>query len=179
MQSVLLVTGSARPNSVNKHMVKQVQGLLAKRERAEVSVADLVELDLPFFDGDRPPSAPGFEITNERALIWSKAVQSADKVLFIMPEYNHNLTAIQKNALDWLFADWKDKPVSGVAYGWNNGKFVAAAFATVLANVRAKAVEPVAQLQFGEIIDPQGAVLDQVLFDERVGKTIDALLASS
>ena len=49
MTKILVVTGSVRPQSVNEKMVTFVNTELAKRP-VRVEVANLGELNLPFFD---------------------------------------------------------------------------------------------------------------------------------
>jgi NAD(P)H-dependent FMN reductase len=35
----------------------------------------------------------------------------------VVPEYNHGYNAATKNALDYLHAEWRNKPVGFVSYG--------------------------------------------------------------
>lgn len=176
---LLIVTGSARPTSVNQHVVKAVEKLASEREGVEMQIADLAALDLPFVNSEVEPSSPNFEITDERVQRWSDMVNANDAVLFVLPEYNHGMSALSKNALDWLFKEWNDKPVSGVAYSWHNAKFTAAAFDGALGVVKAKVVEPITQLQFKEVVELDGSIIDQEAFDERVNTTLNQLIAAT
>jgi len=63
MTSVLVVTGSIRPNSINQKMVPVVAEL-AKAKGLEVTIADLGELNLPFYDNPLPPTSPDFVTDN-------------------------------------------------------------------------------------------------------------------
>lgn len=173
---LLIVTGSARPTSVNQHVVAAVKELADQQGEIETTIADLSELDLPLLNSAIPPSDEGFEITDERVQRWSDMVNAADAVLFVLPEYNRGMTGIQKNAFDWLFHEWRSKPVSGVAYGWHNGKYAAAAFDVALWAVKAKIAEPISQLQFKEVIDLDGTILDRAAFDQRINATLGSLL---
>ena len=176
MTEMLIVTGSARPNSANQNVVKAIQAVVQSRDDVEATVADLAELNLPFLNANPIPSDANYEITEPSVQAWSDMVSSADAVLFVLPEYNHNMSAISKNALDWLFVEWNAKPVSGVAYGWHNGKSAAAALDDGLKVVKATIVEPITQLQFMEVIGVDGSVTNQEAFDERVNATIDQLV---
>jgi hypothetical protein len=48
---------------------------------------------------------------------WSRTVSRADGYIFVSPEYNHGLNAATKNALDYLYHEWRDKPAGFVSYG--------------------------------------------------------------
>lgn len=54
-------------------------------------------------------------------LRWSEAVQRSDGLVIVTPEYNHTFTAVVKNAIDYLFVEWRDKPVGVVSYGGVSG----------------------------------------------------------
>ena len=65
MSKTLIITGSVRPNSVNHKIVELVKTDIEGREGQEAQVADLGELNLPFYNGATPPSAENYEITDE------------------------------------------------------------------------------------------------------------------
>ena len=77
MTKILVVTGSVRPGSANEKVVQVVVRML-QQKGADVTIADLKQLDLPFFDDPMPPSAPEFAPTDERVLAWTKLVADAD-----------------------------------------------------------------------------------------------------
>ena len=87
MANILVVTGSVRPDSVNSKVVPLVVEA-AKAKGAEVILADLADLDLPFYNDPLPPSAPEFASTDERVIAWTKLVDEADGVVLVTPEYN-------------------------------------------------------------------------------------------
>jgi chromate reductase len=73
---------------------------------------DLVELgDLPVYNDDlwqNPPAS---------ALRLKRAIESADAVLFVTPEFNRSIPAALKNAIEWASRpygrnSWGGKPVS-------------------------------------------------------------------
>ncbi len=101
--------------------------------------------------------------------------QSADNVLFITPEYNHTLTAIQKNALDSLGSDWANKPVTAVAYGWSGGSLAIATLIEVLENLKADAKHNMAQLGFMKDINVDGTILDEASVSTQIAATIDEI----
>ena len=111
MTNIVVVTGSVRPNSANEKVVPVVVSVL-EQKGAEVTIADLKQLDLPIFDNPIPPSAPEFAPTDERVIAWTKLVADADGVVRVTPEYNHTMSPVQLNAIDGIFKEREDKPVS-------------------------------------------------------------------
>ena len=175
MSNILVVIGSARKGRVADKVLEYIKADIAKRDGVEITVADLKELNLPFFENEMPPLAPGFTIDDPLVLAWSEMVQAADSVLFITPEYNHTLSAIQKNALDSLGPDWADKPVSAVAYGWSGGSLAVLTLREVLENLKADAKHSMAQLGFMKDLNPDGTILDQASVSAQIAATIDEI----
>ena|SRR5690606_36730385 len=99
MPSILVVTGSVRPNSVNEKVVplvvKQLEGM-----GATASIADVKGLNLPFFNDPLPPTHPEFVATDEHVQQWTAMVDQADAIVFVTPEYNHTMSPVQLNAID-------------------------------------------------------------------------------
>lgn len=48
---------------------------------------------------------------------WAAQVDRADGFIFVTPEYNHGYSAVLKNAIDYLYAQWAHKPAAIVSYG--------------------------------------------------------------
>ena len=161
MAKVLIVTGSVRPNSVNGKVVELVRGAVEAQSGAEARVADLGEINLPFYNGATPPSVDDFEAGNEAARNWSELVKAADAVVLVSPEYNHGLSGIQKNAIDWLYHEWTDKPMLFVAYGWYAGEHSLAQLQEISTVIKWKALESSVGLKFTQDIDLDGNVLDE------------------
>lgn len=120
MTKILTVIGSARKGRVAEKVNQYIHDTAEALSGVEIITADLKELALPFFDHEVTPSSPDYAPTNEQVKKWAELVTDADAVLFVTPEYNHTLSAVQKNAMDSLFTEWQDKPVSAVAYGWRS-----------------------------------------------------------
>ena len=117
MTNIIILTGSARPNSAGKNIAKIVADEINSRSGASAEIVLVDELDLPFFNAPFSPSADEFEITDSNVKAWSDKVKSADAVIWLMPEYNNSISAIQKNAIDWLYQEWANKPLGVIAYG--------------------------------------------------------------
>lgn len=177
MSNVLVVTGSVRPNSVNQKIVPYVANVL-KVKGASVTIADLGRLQLPFFDDVNPPTAPDFAPQNEKVKQWTKLVADADGVIFVTPEYNHTLSPVQINAIDWIGKEWHSKPVTLVGYGWASGgnQAHAAAREALAVNLKATVLDTQTNLYFMKDLNPDGTVADEAAVHEKVTATINELL---
>lgn len=175
MSNILVVLGSARKGRVADKVLEYVKAEAAKRDTVDLTIADLKELNLPFFDNENAPVSPEYTITDPRVQTWSDLVKAADGVLFITPEYNHTLSAIQKNALDSLGADWVEKPVTAVAYGWSGGSLAVGTLREVLSNLKADTKQNIAQLGFMKDLNPDGSLLDEANVTAQIAATFDEL----
>ena len=179
MSNILIVTGSARKGRVSDSIVPLVTSELNQREDVTVSVANLKELNLPFFDDENTPATPDYKSTNENVAAWTNLVDKADGVIFLMPEYNHSLSAIQKNAIDWIFAQWNNKPVSVVGYGWGGASFAHITLKEVLTHIKANLLPTSTHLHFMKNINPDGSVIDEADTAEQLKLTVDELLSEA
>ena len=176
MSKVLIVIGSARVGRVADSVSKYVQAELATIDNVSVTIADLKEIDLPFFDNESSPLSPDYVITNPNVLAWSQMVQAADSLVFITPEYNHAMTAIQKNALDSLGAEWDKKPVTVVAYSWSGGSHAIANFKEVAGNLKADIKTSFSELTFMKDLNPDGTLIDEASVAAQIKATINEIL---
>jgi NAD(P)H-dependent FMN reductase len=94
---LLSFAGATRTQSWNKKLVA-IGAQSARAAGAQVTLIDLRDLPMPLYDGDLeaaeglPPSA--------RAL--KQLVIEHDGLLLSCPEYNTSITAVLKNAIDWV-----------------------------------------------------------------------------
>jgi len=97
---LLIVIASTRPGRVGLPVGRWFESQARAHAGFEVEVADLAELNLPFLDEPKHPRLR--EYTKQHTKEWSATVDGADAFAFVMPEYNHGLTAPLKNAIDFL-----------------------------------------------------------------------------
>lgn len=114
---LMVINGSVREGRVSEKVQAWISEILQGEADLEVDVVDLKEVVLPFYDEPTPPSVPGFAYKNPKGAEWAKRVGAAEAFLLITPEYNHGPTAVLKNAVDWVFEEWRYKPVGFVSYG--------------------------------------------------------------
>jgi len=115
-----VVVASNRPGWVGEQVGRWFTGIATAHGGFEVRVVDLAELALPFLD-EPLPAVEGEPYRHEHSRRWSELTASADAFVFVMPEYNQSFTAPLKNALDFLYSEWVDKPVAFVSYGMKSG----------------------------------------------------------
>lgn len=179
MSNLLVVIGSARVGRVADKVLGYIQKDLEGRDDVTVTVADLAQLNLPFYNNELPAMSPDHVQSDENVAVWSKLVTDADSVLFITPEYNHTLTAIEKNALDWLYNEWTDKPVTAVAYGWTGGSLAVATLREVLTHLKADVKTSMAQLAFMKDISVDGSIIDEANVTTQIAVAIDEITITS
>ncbi|WP_031068120.1 NADPH-dependent FMN reductase [Streptomyces sp. NRRL WC-3742] len=81
----------------------------------EVELIDLAEINLPFFDEPHHPRLRTY--IHDHTVKWSELVDGVDAFIMVTPEYNYGISAVLKNAIDYLNAEWAYKAVGFVSYG--------------------------------------------------------------
>lgn len=112
---LLLVTGSSRPGRVGPVVTGWFAEHARRDGRFDLVDADLGLLNLPLLD--EPEHASEHRYVHGHTRRWSELVASADAIVLVTPEYNRSFPAPLKNALDYLYDEWRDKPVGFVGYG--------------------------------------------------------------
>ena len=89
---VAVLVGSTREGSLNQKLAKAVTALAPSS-----MTFDPVQMDhLPFYDPDQEgDNRPG------EVVAFTDAIEAADAVLIVTPEYNRSIPAVLKNAIDW------------------------------------------------------------------------------
>lgn len=105
---VLALAGSLRQDSVNKKLVTEASRI-ARQEGATVTLVDLKDFPIPFYDGDLEDR----EGMPEKAKQLQKLMLENSVVLVASPEYNGSLSGVLKNTLDWLSRAESDDPFEG------------------------------------------------------------------
>ena len=110
-----IVLASTRPGRAGEPVARWIDGLAREHGGFDVDLVDLAEVGLPFVD---EPEHPIFRrYMHQHTRDWSARVDAADAFVFVTPEYNYGFCAPLKNALDFLFHEWRYKPVGFVSYG--------------------------------------------------------------
>ncbi|MHB1905778.1 MAG: NADPH-dependent FMN reductase [Acidimicrobiales bacterium] len=131
---LLVVVGSTRPGRVGLAVAQWFAAFARARRDLEVEVADLAQIALPLLD--EPRQAVERRYAHDHTRRWSEVVDRADAVAFVTPEYNHSYNAATKNAIDYLYHEWRLKPFIVVSYGGQSrGLRASVALRTVLTSL--------------------------------------------
>lgn len=119
---ILAFAGSTREGSLNKTLVK-IAAIGAQEAGAEVTVIDLRDYPMPFYDGD-------LEAKNglpENAIELKKLLQEHHGFLIASPEYNSGYSAVLKNSIDWASRVSSDDEAPLSAFAGKTASIMAAA----------------------------------------------------
>src|ERR1700722_998592 len=118
MTVISVIVGSTREGRFSEKPAHWILQHLKKREGIDVRLLDLRDFPMPFFDQPAPPAAPGRPAyQNETVQRWTTAIAQSDGFVFVTPEYNYGPSAVLKNAIDWVYPEWKRKAAAFVSYG--------------------------------------------------------------
>ena len=112
-----------------------------------------------------------------KAQAWQQQVADAEGVVFVAPEYNHSMSAIQKNAIDWLYKEWNDKPAAFIGYGAYAAKHSYAQFLEVNSVVKMDVGETMTGINLPNDIDWDGTVKNEAAIKQMIAATLDELVA--
>lgn len=117
-KKIKLVLGSTRQGRVGLAISEWLVGT-AKEVGIDIEVLDLKEINLPMFDAPVPPMYGPTQ--TEEGKKWQATVAEAKSFVFLTPEYNKSIPGSLKNAIDYLYTEWNDKPAAIVSYGYMDG----------------------------------------------------------
>jgi NAD(P)H-dependent FMN reductase len=169
--SIPILLGTNRKGCQSQHVARWMLQTMQKRQDLETVLFDAREFQFPSDDygtaiKDSFPS-------------WRDAIQSADGLVIISPEYNHGYPGILKSILDVLLKEYIHKAVGliGVSAGpWGGTRVIEAMVPMVrelgLAVTFTDLNFAGAQGQF----DEQGLIKDAVGYDKRAKSFIDELV---
>ena len=115
MSKIGLIVSSVRANRFADHPTQWIREIAEKREGFEVEVLDLKDYPMPIFAEALSPAWGPIE--DPAALAWQKKLAEKDGFIVVTPEYNRAPTSALKNALDYAYNEWAQKPVAFVGYG--------------------------------------------------------------
>lgn len=156
-----IVISSTRPNRIGPNVAHWVAAQAP--EGVEVEIIDLAEVRLPFLYEPKQPSEGDYVVPSTQA--WAERINGLDAVILTVAEYNGGYTAPLKNAIDSLYAEWNDKPVGLVGYGWGAGARAVNALTPVLETVKAERVDGPG-LAFQTHLTLEGDILEAAPADE-------------
>lgn len=120
MTKIAIVTTSIRAGRQSLAVATWIKSLADQRADATFEIVDIADHDLPLWQEPASPSvAPPVSAAGQA---WSAKMREFDGYVFAVAEYNHSITGVLKNALDYLGpADTANKAAGFVSWGSAGG----------------------------------------------------------
>jgi len=115
--NIKVIAGSTREGRFSDKAATWIAEEIKKQEGVVVEVLDLRDYGMPFFNEQMSPSFKQEPYKNEVVARFTKKIEEGDAFVIVTPEYNHGTSGVLKNALDWVYQEWNNKPVAFVSYG--------------------------------------------------------------
>jgi NAD(P)H-dependent FMN reductase len=178
---IAVVIGSTRPTRICAGIAAWIAKSAQQGSALNYELLDLAEVDLPLLD--EPLKAALHQYEHEHTKRWSATVSSFDGFFFVFPQYNWGYPAALKNALDYLYDEWRDKPATFATYGTRGGNRAAAQFGSILTGLHMKQVPAHLELVItDEDVDDEWQLIDIEAtlgsYHEQI-RAIDAQLAEA
>ena len=114
--TIVAIAGSLRAQSVNRGVLRAIQGLLPEDIKMEMANIET----LPYFNMDLERDEPA------SVSVFKAQLSQADAIVIATPEFNSSLPGVLKNALDWASRPYgasamAGKPVAIVGAGAFDG----------------------------------------------------------
>lgn len=90
---------------------------LKKRDDVDAELLDLRDYDMPFFNEVETPSYKQKAYAHPSVVRWTAKIADGEAFIVIAPEYNRGYPAVLKNAFDYVYQEWNNKPIGFVSYG--------------------------------------------------------------
>ncbi len=115
--NIKIILGSTREGRYSDVVGKWVLEQIQNQPDVSAEIVDLKDFDMPFFNESASPLYKSEPYKNEAVARFTGKIAEGDAFVVIAPEYNHGPTAVLKNAMDWVYQEWNNKPVAFVGYG--------------------------------------------------------------
>ncbi len=178
MMRIGIVIGSTRPGRVGEGVAQWVHKRATDREDAIFEILDLADFDLPHVD-EPVPAAMSDDYQHEHTKRWARAVEACDGFVFVVPEYNHSMNGALKDALDFLYREWKNKAAGFVGYGLVGGTRAVEQLRLVLAELHIATVRDQLTLSSFTDFGPDGACEPAEHHTEILTRLLDQVVAWS
>jgi NAD(P)H-dependent FMN reductase len=119
MNKLKVITSTNREASKGIIIANWITELANASGKFDVELLDLRAIGLPFMDEPHHPRLQQYQHAHTKQ--WSAKIGESDAFIIVLGEYNFSIPAPIKNALDYLFNEWKHKPFGIVSYGGVSG----------------------------------------------------------
>ena len=118
---LIVIIGSTRPGRITERVAKWVAKEAASLPGTTVDLVDLKDYPMPFFDDPISPRYNPDRKPNAVVQKWMDKMAEGEAYIFVTPEYNHSITGVLKNALDYITVELTNKPATVVSHGTVGG----------------------------------------------------------
>ena len=152
---IAVIVGSTRPKRICREIADWVLATAQDGSSVQYEIVDLKDVALPFLD--EPDMAATGNYVHDHTKRWSDIVKQYHGFVFVLPQYNWGYTAVVKNAIDYLYAEWSGKAAGIVSYGTRGGGRAIAQLDSVLEGIhmRRSATHPALNTR-AEFLDENG-----------------------
>ncbi len=107
MAKIAVFVGSLRQNSTNKMLAEALVNVAPDEMEFEY-----IDIHLPLYNEDVEYAGIPQEVQQAK-----QAVEAADGILFVTPEYNRSVPGVLKNAIDWISRPYGQSSFAGKPVG--------------------------------------------------------------
>ncbi|MBI2268527.1 MAG: NAD(P)H-dependent oxidoreductase [Candidatus Blackburnbacteria bacterium] len=115
--NIKVIVGSTREARFSDKAAAWITQEIRKQKEVGAEILDLRDYDMPFYNEPVSPSYKQEPFKNEAVSRFTKKIGEGDAFVVVTPEYNHGTSGVLKNAMDWVYPEWNNKPVAFVSYG--------------------------------------------------------------
>ena len=159
-KKVQIIVGSTRPGAIGSSIGQWLYDLSKKIETdLDFELIDLADWNLPMYNEPLPPKTEKYQ--HQHTKNWSKKISEGSAYIFLTPEYNNGYPASLKNAIDYLYNEWTEKPVAILSYGFSSGKASANQLRQVLEKIGMRVADDEINIKLkAEFYNKQGLLAD-------------------
>lgn len=175
LKHISIISASVRTDRKSHYVALFFEQFLTENKLATAEIVDLKAYNFPLFDerlsNQKNPS--------ESAIDFQQKIINSDAIIIVTPEYNGSFPASLKNAIDLLYIEWKNKPItiSTVSAGGFGGTQCLVALQFVLFKIGARTISNVFHVsKVHENYDDNGNAIDKTLSDKLALPFVNALL---
>lgn len=117
MLKVKVILGSIRPGRFSDHTAKWMMDIIKENTAIEAELLDLKDFPLALYQNKVSPTMAKGQHESEIESAWAAKIADADAYIFVTPEYNRSVPGSLKNAMDYLYYEWNQKPFGIVTHG--------------------------------------------------------------
>jgi NAD(P)H-dependent FMN reductase len=115
MYILKIITATVRPGRKGPIVTNWIAEKAKQHGGFSVEILDLKEINLPLMDEPNHPALQKYQ--HEHTKKWSATIDEADAFIFVTAEYDFNYPAPLRNALEFLYNEWRYKAAGIVSYG--------------------------------------------------------------